>query len=152
MGAAGTFITMNYIYTDPMSKFLGGLPRQKQIVFEFFNDRLYAYNFISDVDDDNSNFDEAKVAELENGRTTREQATALLGPPTGRAVFPAVPAAGEKLVYQYVTGTTSTRESKRLELLFDNGTLRDFNFVSRSGIPAPVQRGATAVPIIIPTR
>jgi hypothetical protein len=149
---AGTFATLNYIYTDPMSKFLNTF-RRKQIVFEFFNDRLYAYNFVSDVAEDETNFDESNVRELENGRTTREQATSLLGLPSGRAVFPAVPAGVEKLIYQYVTGIGEHRESKRLELMFERAVLKNFSFVTQSGTPQPPQSGgARTVPVIIPTR
>jgi hypothetical protein len=155
--ASGTFRTLSYHYRDPAEVFLQGASAgEKTIVFEFVNDRLFAYNFVSSFHSDSSNFDESNVVQLENGRTTREDVEALFGPPGGRAVFPATALAvgEEKWIYQYAVGVGSERERKRLDLVFTNdGKLRDFRFVSRSGfVPSTGHGVAAPVPIIIPAR
>src|SRR4051812_20144586 len=43
---AGRFTVLTYVYTPPGARLFAAQPHQKQIVFEFFNDRLYAYNFV----------------------------------------------------------------------------------------------------------
>jgi hypothetical protein len=151
--ASGRFTVLNYRYSDPAALFLAGASAgQKIIAFEFFNDRLYAYNFVSDVASDSSNFDERKVDELEDGKTTREDAITLLGPPTGRATFPAVAVAKEKLIYEYATGVGADRAAKRLELIFGGEKLESFRFVSRTGAPQPIYPNVTPVPIVVLTR
>ncbi|HEY4134716.1 MAG TPA: hypothetical protein VGO34_05830 [Alphaproteobacteria bacterium] len=148
---SGTFTLYNYLYRNPGDVFLRGFQAsEKVLVFEFFNDKLYAYNFVSDVDSDSSNFDESKVAALENGHSTRDEVESLFGAPTGRAIFPAAPPGNEKLTYQYVTNADMQISIKRLDMLFDEqDILQNFNLDSRS---APMQTpAATTVPIFIPT-
>jgi len=151
--ASGRFTVLNYRYSDPAAVFFAGVKAgQKIIAFEFFNGRLYAYNFISNVDSDSSNFDEQKVQQLEDGKTTRQQVVTLFGAPTGRAVFPGALLGHEKLIYEYATGIGSDRISKRLEMLFEGETLESFRFVSRTGAPEPAYPNTTPIPIVVPTR
>lgn len=152
---SGTFILLNYRYRNPADAFFA-VPgtSEKFLAFEFFNERLYAYSFVSDVASDSSNFDETKVSHLENGRTKRDEAEALLGPPSGRAVFPAVGPDEEKLLYRYMTGG-QTIEVKNLELIFDgNETLKDFSFVSRNLTQPGTfgQPGIVTIPVLPATR
>ncbi len=147
---SGTFTTYNYLYRNPGEVFMrGNLAGEKILVFEFFNEKLFAYNFVSDVEADNSNFDESNISRLENGRTGRDEIEALLGTPTGRGTFPAAPPGNEKLTYQYVTTSTTQLEMKRLDMFLDDkGILQNFGFDSRV---IPYRAPASApMPVFIP--
>ena len=151
-GATGTFKILNYRYVPPGELMFSGAPASKALAFEFFNDRLIAYNFISSVETDSSNFDDAKVEQLRNGDTTREQIEALLGPPGGRAIFPSagIPLGEERWFYEHVSGSFSERDTKELKLsIGSDGRLRDYSFSRRVG-PPPVDRRVTPIPIIVP--
>jgi hypothetical protein len=151
---SGTLTTLIYSFVDRTENFLiGSPPKQKVIAFEFANNKLFAYNFVSDFEADSSNFDEARIAHLERGKTSKGDAAALFGTPTGRSVFPAVRPGDEKFVYQYFGKSRRQLSVKRLELVFaDDDRLRDFTLVNDVG-PAPAPTGGSApVPIFIPRR
>jgi len=55
----------------------------RAIRFEFWNDRLVGYNFLSSFNEDPSDFNATKIADIEKGKTTRAEIIQRLGPPTG---------------------------------------------------------------------
>lgn len=80
--------------------------------FNFFFDgeRLVAHEFSSTVAADHTDFDLRGMRAIVKGKTTREEVTRLLGPPSGYAIFPFVGVkTGEAMVYAY-------RESRRVPL------------------------------------
>jgi hypothetical protein len=150
--ADGSYASYLYLHSDNTRAFwFGGPPQVKAIGFDFWNDKLVAYNFVSDFDDDSSNFDESRVQQLRKNAATKEDVTRLFGPPSGRATFPLVRnPTDEKFMYHYVKLSRGERWTKRLEILFDDkGVMRDFRFTSNSE-QMPTPTGPTMVPIFIP--
>ena len=147
---------MTYQYLDRSSTLIGGgSPSQKLIGFDFWNQTLVAYNYISNFAGDSSDFDDSKMSVLAKGRTTKNETIDLLGPPTGRAVYPALPdRRGEKFIYQYVEirARQNQRFIKRLEIVFGgNGRIVDYRFASdTSPLPSQPAPAPTVVPIIVP--
>jgi hypothetical protein len=89
----------------------------------FWNDHLYFYNFVSSVENESTNFDEGKIAQIRRGATTYRDVVALLGRPSGQGVYPAVANPGNRLaVYQFlqINRQNRTIQSKRFDVLIDS--------------------------------
>jgi hypothetical protein len=152
----GTITTLTYSHADvTKAVFLpGALPVTKTIVFDFFNDKLVGYNFLSNFEADSSNFDENRIESLAKGVATREDVTRLLGAPTGRAIFPATSdIANERYTYQYSEISDGQRNAKRLDIEFDqDGTLVDARFKSSNSPFVPPRPPGALLPIVIPQK
>jgi hypothetical protein len=141
----GALTSLFYTYED-QAPFGSGERRQKLLKFDFANDRLFAYSFLSNIPRDSSDFDEVRMTGLANGVTTKDEVRALFGEPSGRAMFPALLPGDERYVYQFVDAADGEKLLKRLELVFgEDDVLRDFSFVSDLG-PAPRGRDGTPAP------
>lgn len=154
---SGSFATLIYLYADRTRQVLMGsmapTSKVKVVVFSFWNDTLVFYNFVSSFQDDSSDFDETRIAEIRKGQSTKAAIVQLFGPPTGRAIYPAVQSeANEKYMYNYAQPRGGQRYSKRLEILFGaEGSVMDYRFVSDSEpLPAQPRPTTTTVPIFIP--
>jgi hypothetical protein len=141
-------IRLLYLYRDPFDQGYAGA-KEKRVTFDFANDRLFAYAFHSTFRTDRTNFDDRKVVHLENGKTTRGEVIELFGPPSGRAVFPAVPPGTELYSYAHSAPGPFNQLDKRLDILIgDDGVVRHFNLVREV---SPTQRPVpTYVPVYIP--
>jgi hypothetical protein len=146
--AMGSLTSLFYTYETPgRVAWSGAALHQKLLKFDFANDRLFSYSYLSNFERDSSDFDEAKMSALANGITTKEDVLALFGDPSGRAMFPALLPGDERFVYQYVDASGGERLVKRLELVFDDDdVLRDFGFVSDLG---PSRRSGNADPPLL---
>lgn len=118
-------------------------PKIKVASFMLWNGVLVDYSFVSNFEQDSSNFDETKLARLEKGVTIEAQAISLLGPPSGRGTFPAIRDPGfQVLHYLYYNVDVGfwawdmDVENKRLDVLIDpKGRVVDYVFQS-GGSPA----------------
>lgn len=148
----GAFNHLTYSFQDRSARLMGGGIKNKTLFFNFWNGTLVAYNFVSDFAEDSSNFDEAKVALLQKGQSSKSDVIAIIGSPSGRAIYPIIKGKGdEKLIYAYFYMGDGSIHKKNLELLFDaSSVLVDFRMLSdATPIPeAPVTTVTT--PIFIP--
>lgn len=101
-----------------------GVIAARSQVFFFFNDRLVGHEFTSSWKVDSTNFDGAKAAQIQKGRSTLADVTRLFGQPGGRYVFPMVPGESENAVnyvYSQTTGNAFTLRfaQKHLVVTFD---------------------------------
>ena len=74
----------------------------RSMVFMFFNNVLVDQEFVSSFKKDSSDFDGGKVASIQIGKSTKAEVIALMGQPSGEAIYPVT--ANEKdhaLVYSY---------------------------------------------------
>ncbi len=150
----GAYERLAYVHADRTATFwIGAPPTTKGIVFVFLNGTLISYDFVSNFDEDSSNFDESRIGALTKGTSTKADVVALLGPPTGRTAYPLIERAGDEMYrYGYTLTTRQQRYTKNLNLLFDDqGVLVDFRFASDAG-PAPQPQGGGTVytPVIVP--
>jgi hypothetical protein len=150
----GNYSRLTYAFSDTTQTVLVGGPASARVVsFVFWNDTLVAYEFISNFANDSSNFGDGKVALLKKGQTSKNEVTELLGPPSGRAVYPQVLEPGdEKYLYSFLTATREERLGKRLEIVFGGDEkLIEYRFFSDAAPLPRGQGGGTAVvPIIVP--
>lgn len=62
----------------------------RTIAFFFHNGLLVGYEFLSSFDEDKTDFDDTRAAQIRKGETTQDQVVQLLGLPTGRHIYPVV--------------------------------------------------------------
>jgi outer membrane protein assembly factor BamE (lipoprotein component of BamABCDE complex) len=73
------------------------------ITLSTFNDILVSQQFRSTFKEDTTDFDETKVPQIIKGKTTRSEVIALLGNPSGEAIYPIIKTPGEVAVkYSYI--------------------------------------------------
>jgi hypothetical protein len=73
------------------------------ITLSMFNDVLVGQQFRSTFKEDTTDFDETKIAQIIKGKTTRNEVIALLGNPSGEAIFPIIKTPGEVAIrYSYL--------------------------------------------------
>jgi len=96
-------IVLSYAYATT-----GGTPLEAGVVpargleLQFWKDVLISHAFISSFADDNTNFDEARRDRIIKGKSSRDEVVALMGRPSGYAIFPAIKQkSGEAAVYVY---------------------------------------------------
>lgn len=116
-------------------KYPGVVPARAQ-VFLLHNGTLVGEEFVSSFPNDATDFDDAKVQIIEKGKSTRSDVMALLGPPTGAAIYPVIKSKGETaIVYSYAHAKGSVFDmkfySKSLIVAFDDkGVVTDVEYVS----------------------
>jgi hypothetical protein len=74
--------------------------------FYFLDSILVGHEFTSSWQEDSTDFDSAKVAEIKKGKTTRAEVVKLLGNPGGMYIYPLIPNKNEE-ASTYLYGQTS---------------------------------------------
>ena len=70
--------------------------------FYFLDDTLVGYEFLSSFAEDNTDFDESKISEINEGKTTMNEVVKLLGKPGGYYIYPVIESPSEEAaVYLY---------------------------------------------------
>lgn len=152
----GSVVNMLYQRYESVSPIIqSGIVQSKSLRLFLWNDHLIFFNFLSTYPEESTDFDESKTALLKKGETTKDDAVKIFGPPTGRAIYPAIQVPGDELFqYQYVAVDRATRlvHSKLLSLIFDaKGQLADFRFSSAANpLPPAPSPSPAIIPIIIP--
>jgi hypothetical protein len=105
----------------------------RSLAFQFNNDVLLKYRFLSSYKEDSTDFDETKAEKIERGKTTRREILDMLGEPSGMAAYPSAQYKGDtRLLYEYFEHDTEARTllKKGLQVDLDgNDVVRDFNVV-----------------------
>lgn len=113
-----------------------GVTPARSLAFTFFDDKLASQEFVSSFKNDSTDFDGKKVTSIVKGKSTSGDVVALLGKPTGEAVYPVIKGADDKAyVYSYVQakGTVFNMKfySKALVVSFNNaGIVTDVEFTT----------------------
>lgn len=111
-----------------------GVTPARSITFLFFDNVLVGQEFISSFKQDSTDFEGNKISSIIKGKSTRQDVIALLGKPTGEAMYPVVKGINDKaIVYSYVQakGTAFNMKfySKSLTVSFDNsGVVTDIEY------------------------
>jgi hypothetical protein len=125
----------------------------------FWNGKLVSYGSTSSFENDSTNFDESRIAQIERGRTRGAEVVQMMGkPPSGAAIFPmiAVPE-GRAMMYNFSEADlpNSQRHRKFLAVYVDrDDVVRDMNSENTIN-PMEIQPSApapTVVPIIVPRK
>lgn len=98
-----TYQTASYAYAHVGSKALyEGVTPARALGFYYLDGRLVGKEFSSSFRDDATEFDESKVAQIEKGRSTRDDVIRLFGPAGGEYIHPIVRNPNDRaLVYLY---------------------------------------------------
>jgi outer membrane protein assembly factor BamE (lipoprotein component of BamABCDE complex) len=129
--------TLRYAYAEGAGtgRYPGVVPA-RAMVFATFNDLLVGQEFVSSFPDDATDFDETKVSAITKGKSTRADVVALLGKPTGEAVYPLIKNKGETgVVYSYSHAKGSVFDMKfysksLIVSLNANNVVTDVEYVS----------------------
>jgi hypothetical protein len=79
-----------------------GVVPARAISLTFLEDRLVGHSFTSSFEEDHTDFDETKLAQVQQGVSKREDVVALLGAPRGRCIYPLSAGKGqEAVIYVY---------------------------------------------------
>jgi len=79
-----------------------GVTPARALALTFYEDKLSSQEFISSFKQDSSDFDSSKVAKIVKNKSTKAEVIALLGKPTGEAIYPVIKGMTDKaLVYSY---------------------------------------------------
>ncbi len=90
-----------------------GVTPARAMTFTFFNEKLTSQEFISSFKQDSTDFDAGKIASIAKGKTTKEQVIALLGKPSGEAIYPIIKGTNDRAyVYSYVQAKGSVFDMK----------------------------------------
>lgn len=94
---------LSYAYASGAASAVGGVTPGRSMNYYLFNDRLVGYEFMSSFPEDNTDFDEVKVAQINKGKTTVGEAIRLMDKPYGYHSFPMTERPDLKaLAYAYV--------------------------------------------------
>jgi outer membrane protein assembly factor BamE (lipoprotein component of BamABCDE complex) len=108
----------------------------RAMVFSTFNDVLVGQEFQSSFPNDATEFDETKVSAINKGKSTRSEVLALLGSPSGEAIYPLIKNKAEKGIlygYSHVKGSVFNMKfySKLLIISFDaNDVVTEVDYTS----------------------
>src|ERR1700761_2897381 len=102
----GTYDNLLYAYIDTGGQQLvgrlAGVRSARTLRLEFLNGKLIGYSAASSFDNDSTNFDESKVAQIERGKTGQNDVTNLLGIPSGELMYPLISVPqGHVAIYSY---------------------------------------------------
>jgi len=125
-----------YAYANTTDEaFRSGVVAARGMTFFFHNDKLVGQQYLSSFKVDATEFDGAKVPAIVKGKTTKAQVQALLGQPTGDAIYPIAKAQGETALsyaYNQAKGNAFNMKfyNKTLTVSFDAaGVVSDVEYV-----------------------
>lgn len=153
---AGSFRRMIYSFEDRSETIWVSATaiHNKFLICVLWNDALVSYDYSSDFAKDSTDFDSVATKTLAIGQTTKQQLIDVLGPPTGRAVYPAILRQDDEKWYYFFLGIKDGKTYKKLlEVLFGpDDVVADFRMAEDSA-PTPVPQAPSApMPIFIPTK
>jgi hypothetical protein len=93
--------------------------------FYFLDDTLVGYEFVSSFAEDNTDFNEMRISQIEEGKTTIDEAIKLLGEPSGYYIYPLIDSSSEQAavyVYSETKGSVFNMKMfrKMLTITYDN--------------------------------
>jgi len=96
--------------------------------FYFLGDTLVGYEFVSSFAEDNTDFNEMKINQISEGKTTLDEVIKLLGEPSGYYIYPLIESGSEEAaVYAYSetkgSGFKVKMFRKMLSITYDNDRL-----------------------------
>lgn len=94
--------TAAYVYVSAGGKSHSGATAGRSMGFYFLDNTLVGYEFLSSFAEDNTDFDEMKISDIKEGKTTMDEVVKLLGKPSGYYIYPVIDSpSDEAAVYLY---------------------------------------------------
>ncbi|HEV2550397.1 MAG TPA: hypothetical protein VGU20_24000 [Stellaceae bacterium] len=160
----GTYDRFTYIFLDTSRQgvisgaLAGGRQRPERVLqLVFWNGKLVSYGSNSSFENDSTNFDENRIAQIERGRTRGAEVVQMMGKlPSGTAIYPMIAAPeGRTITYNFSEADLPNNERHRkfLAVYLDrDDVVRDMQSENTTN-PLPIQPAAPApgvVPIFVP--
>ena len=129
--------TATFVYAEGAGtgRYPGVVPA-RAMVFSTFNDVVVGQDFVSSFPQDATEFDDSKVPSIVKGKSSRKDVLALLGKPSGEAVYPAIKQKTDTAMlysYSHARGNAFNMKfySKSLTVSFgSNDIVSDVEFAS----------------------
>lgn len=128
--------TVSYAYASVGGKSHRDGTPARGIGFYFLDDTLVGYEFVSSFAEDNTDFDEKKINQINEGETTLSEVTQLLGKPAGFYIYPLIESSTEEAaayIYSETKGSAFNIKMFRKMLLItygDNGIVTKVQYTS----------------------
>jgi hypothetical protein len=118
--------TVSYAYASVGGKSHRGGTAARAMGFYFVDNTLVGYEFVSSFAEDNTDFNEMKINQITEGKTTLDEVIQLLGKPSGYYVYPLIESESEEAaayVYSETKGSAFNMKMfrKMLVISFDSG-------------------------------
>jgi len=118
--------TVSYAYASVGGKSHRGGTAGRAMGFYFVDDTLVGYEFVSSFAEDNTDFDEMKINQITEGKTTLGEVIQLLGKPSGYYIYPMIESNLEEAaayVYSETKGSAFNMKMFRkiLVITYDSG-------------------------------
>jgi hypothetical protein len=123
--------TLSYAYAGAgMQAKTTGITPVKAQVFVFHNDRLVSYQYVANLKDDHTDFDDSKIKQIEQGKTSATQVRQLLGNPSGQSIYPMVKQPNSRgMSYEYTEMRGLTPSVKKAKIVVDTaGMVLDVDY------------------------
>lgn len=118
-------ILYTYVSTATNDSQISGVGAGRSQAYNFFDDTLVGYQFVSSFKSESTDFDDSVVASFEKGRTTLQEVISALGAPSGRRIYPLIKDQDVEAI-RYVYTFVDTRKAgfprvlKRLTIVLDD--------------------------------
>ena len=135
-----TLSRFDYVYLAPGEPHMPQVNPGRALAFDFHDNVLVGYAYESNYKNDNTDFDESKVADIQKGKTKCNVVPDILGPPSGEYIYPLMNSkdvTGLLYSYSHVVGAFGPLKifKKRLIVACDNdGTVVGTDYTT-SGEP-----------------
>jgi hypothetical protein len=146
MSTEGQFSSIGYSWSTESGAAKAGVSPLRSAHYYFWNDVLVSHTFTSSFKTDSTAFAESALSRIERGKSSERDVVALLGPPTGRAIYPAAPQPGMRLI-EYYNFEWNKGEgqyyTRRLWIALDaQGVVQDYTYTNDvKAIPPPSYSG-----------
>jgi len=97
--------TVSYAYASVGGKSHRGGTAARAMGFYFIDDTLVGYEFVSSFAEDNTDFDEMKINQITEGKTTLDEVIRLIGKPSGYYIYPLIESNSEEAAAYVYTET-----------------------------------------------
>ncbi len=139
---------IRYSYYDSTAEGRAGARPLRSATYYFWNDALVGYTYTSSFQRDATFFDDANLKQVKRGATTEKAVIDLLGPPSGRLVYPMTVSPGVEIMeYLYNGGAGRITTVRKLQVfLGPDRTVRDYRYDNESTEAPPI-----SVPYVVTT-
>jgi hypothetical protein len=143
----GEHAIVRYGYVDSTAEGRSGASPQRAAIYHFWNDVLIGYTYTSSFQRDATFFDDANLKQVKRGE--KEKAViGLLGPPSGRLVFPMTESPGDEVMdYYYRAGSGRVSSLRRMRVVLGpDRIVKDYRYDADSTEEPPV-----SIPYVVTT-
>lgn len=146
----GRHDTLTYSFVNPSGQASSGVSPQRSATFHFWDDLLVAFSYTSSFSADSTAFSEAAVYQIKRGKSTEADVVRLLGPPSGRAIYPFTARPGDEVLeyfnFEWNTGRGQHTARRLTVFLGTDLVVQDYRYDTST---ETIQRPSGMVPYFV---